>query len=108
MPCPFTSKTWVSALYRDGFLLSEVPIGDGFLNIPEIVAIVRKQRPSTRLLLEMITRDPLEVPVFTDKYWATFPETKRLIPGAYDAFGSRQSNEAADAIGFTEGEATRA
>ncbi|HYI98008.1 MAG TPA: sugar phosphate isomerase/epimerase family protein [Bryobacteraceae bacterium] len=65
-------------LYRDGFLLSEVPIGDGFLNIPEIVAIVRKQRPSTRLLLEMITRDPLAVPVFTDKYRATFPERNGL------------------------------
>ena len=66
------------ALYRDGFLLSELPIGDGFLNIPEMVAIVRKQRPSTRLLLEMITRDPLQVPVFTDKYWVTFPERSGL------------------------------
>jgi sugar phosphate isomerase/epimerase len=77
------------SLYRDGFLLAEVPIGDGFLNISEIVAIVRRSRPSTRLTLEMITRDPLQVPVFTDKYWATFPDrnglylarTMRLVHG---------------------------
>jgi sugar phosphate isomerase/epimerase len=66
------------SLYRDGFLLAEVAIGDGFLNIPEIVGIIRKARPKTRLTLEMITRDPLQVPAFTDKYWATFPERSGL------------------------------
>ncbi|MEJ7604946.1 MAG: hypothetical protein WKF37_01440 [Bryobacteraceae bacterium] len=25
-------------------------------------------------LLEMMTRDPLKVPVYTDKYWVTFPD----------------------------------
>ncbi len=33
-------------------------------------------RPTVRLNLEMITRDPLKVPVFTDRYWATFPNMK--------------------------------
>jgi sugar phosphate isomerase/epimerase len=59
--------------YADGFLLSEVPIGQGMLDIPKMVAMIGKARPKTRLTLEMITRDPLKVPVFTDKYWATQP-----------------------------------
>ena len=59
--------------YEDGFLLSEVPIGEGMLDIPKIVSMIEKARPKTRLTLEMITRDPLKVPAYTDKYWATLP-----------------------------------
>jgi sugar phosphate isomerase/epimerase len=58
--------------YEDGFLLSEVPFGEGFLDLPKIVQTVRRSQPNTRFTLEMITRDPLEIPVFTEKYWATF------------------------------------
>jgi 3-oxoisoapionate decarboxylase len=57
----------------DGFLLSEVPLGDGFLDLKEIVAVLRRTNPSIRLNLEMITRDPLSVPCLTDGYWATMP-----------------------------------
>lgn len=62
------------AEYSDGFLLSEVVFGEGFLNIPSVIATIRKARPKTRMTLEMISRDPLKVPVLTDKYWATFPD----------------------------------
>jgi len=31
--------------------------------------------------LEMITRDPLKIPVFTDKYWATFDDAFSPLPG---------------------------
>ena len=31
--------------------------------------------------LEMITRDPLKVPVFTDKYWVTFDDSYSPLPG---------------------------
>jgi sugar phosphate isomerase/epimerase len=58
--------------YENGFLLSEVPFGDGFLDLRRIVEIVRRSQPNTRFTLEMITRDPLEIPVFTEKYWTTF------------------------------------
>ena len=57
----------------DGFLLSEVPIGTGMLDIPKMIGIIEKARPRTRLTLEMITRNPLKVPALTEKYWATFP-----------------------------------
>jgi sugar phosphate isomerase/epimerase len=57
--------------YADGFLLSEVPLGTGFLDLAKIVATVRRARPETRLNLEMITRDPLKIPCLTTRYWAT-------------------------------------
>ena len=56
--------------YKDGFLLSEVPMGKGFLNLPKIVTLCRKHNPAVTFNLEMITRDPLEIPCRTDGYWA--------------------------------------
>ena len=58
----------------NGFLLSEVPLGEGILNLSAIVNGVRKANPQARFSLEMITRDPLHVPCLTDKYWITFPD----------------------------------
>jgi 3-oxoisoapionate decarboxylase len=58
----------------EGFLLSEVPLGEGMLDIPRIVDIIRKARPDVRFSLEMITRDPLLVPCLTDRYWASFDD----------------------------------
>jgi sugar phosphate isomerase/epimerase len=55
----------------DGFLLSEVPLGEGFLELPKMIALLREARPAIRFNLEMITRDPLRVPCLTDQYWAT-------------------------------------
>ncbi len=60
--------------YEDGFLLSEVPLGEGILNLKKMVATIRQAKPNTRMTLEMITRNPLEVPVYKDKYWVTFPD----------------------------------
>ena len=60
--------------YADGFLLSEMPLGQGMLDMRRIVDTIHAARPQARLTLEMITRDPLKVPCLTDGYWATFPE----------------------------------
>lgn len=67
-------KDMAVASYPDGFLLSEVPMGEGMLDMRRIVATIRKARPEVRLTLEMITRDPLKVPCLTDAYWATFTD----------------------------------
>jgi 3-oxoisoapionate decarboxylase len=61
---------------EDGFLLSEVPLGEGFLDIPKIVSLLRKANPQIRLNLEMITRDPLKVPCLSERYYATFENLK--------------------------------
>jgi sugar phosphate isomerase/epimerase len=67
--------------YEDGFLLSEVPLGEGILDLKQIVELLRKTDPNMIFNLEMITRDPLKIPVFTTKYWATFDDTYSPVPG---------------------------
>jgi sugar phosphate isomerase/epimerase len=58
--------------YQDGFLLSEVPLGKGILDLPKIIALCKKHNPAVAFNLEMITRDPLEIPCLKDDYWAVF------------------------------------
>lgn len=60
--------------YEDGFLFADAPLGEGFLDLPTMVQILRKARPGVRFSLEVITRDPLKVPCLTEKYWATFAD----------------------------------
>jgi 3-oxoisoapionate decarboxylase len=61
----------------DGFRLSEVPLGEGVLDLKAIVGALRKANPKVRFQLEMITRDPLSIPCLTEKYWATLDR----VPG---------------------------
>ncbi len=65
-------KDMAVAPYQDGFLLSEVPLGEGFLDLKKMVSTLRAKDPDMVFDLEMITRDPLKVPIFTPKYWVTF------------------------------------
>jgi sugar phosphate isomerase/epimerase len=60
----------------DGFLLSEVPLGTGMLDLPRMIATLRKVNPRIVINLEMATRDPLRIPCLTDGYFATFPKRK--------------------------------
>src|SRR5687768_3355168 len=77
---------WVAACHlkhmgvvetSDGFLLSEVLLGDGYLDLKAVVGVLRKANPAVRFSLQMITRDPLRIPCLTDDYWATFAD----VPG---------------------------
>jgi sugar phosphate isomerase/epimerase len=73
---PYVFSTHVKDMgveeYPDGFLLSEVPLGKGILDLPKIVSLCKRQNPNVAFSLEMITRDPLEIPCLKDDYWATF------------------------------------
>jgi sugar phosphate isomerase/epimerase len=71
-------KDMAVAEYEDGFLLADVPLGQGLLDMPKIVHILRKAKPEIRFSLEMSTRDPLKVPCLAKKYWATFMN----VPGS--------------------------
>jgi len=72
---PFAISTHVKdmgvAQYEHGFLLSEVPLGAGFLDLARMIQILERANPKIQWNLEMITRDPLEIPYLQDKYWAT-------------------------------------
>lgn len=60
--------------YDDGFLLADIPLGQGSLDLQEMVKIIRAVKPDARFSLELITRDPLEVPVFAESYWPTLQQ----------------------------------
>ena len=67
--------------YEDGFLLSEVVMGTGMLDLKGMVQMLRQKDPNMIFALEMITREPLKIPVYTEKYWATFDDTVSPLPG---------------------------
>ena len=79
---PYVFSTHVKDMaveeYADGFLLSEVPLGQGILDLPKIVSLCQQHNPKVTFNLEMITRDPLEIPCLTSDYWATLAE----VPGS--------------------------
>lgn len=64
--------------FDDGFLLAEVPFGEGCLDLKAIVNTIRSARPEVRFTLEMITRDPLEIPCLREEYWITMSR----VPGS--------------------------
>jgi sugar phosphate isomerase/epimerase len=61
----------------DGFLLAEVPLGRGLLDLHRLVRRIHEARPQARFHLEMITRNPLSIPCLADDYWRTLAE----VPG---------------------------
>jgi hypothetical protein len=63
--------------YEDGFLLCDVPLGAGCLDLKKMVSILRAAQPDACFSLELITRDALKVPCLTEQYWVTFPD----LPG---------------------------
>jgi len=64
--------------YEAGLLLADAVLGDGFLDLPQMVAILKEANRNVQFSLETITRDPLEVPCLSEKYWATFAD----VPGS--------------------------
>ncbi|MEJ5368842.1 MAG: TIM barrel protein [Bryobacteraceae bacterium] len=66
--------------YADGFLLSEVALGKGIVDLKRAVALLRARRPKLRFTMDTLVRDPLKIPCLTEAYWATFeaPDARRL------------------------------
>ncbi|MCE7053361.1 sugar phosphate isomerase/epimerase [Algoriphagus sp. AGSA1] len=79
---PYAFSTHVKDMgvknYEDGFLLSEVPLGEGIVDLKSAVALCKKHNPKINFSLEMITRDPLEIPCMKDSYWTTFDHLSGL------------------------------
>lgn len=74
---PFVVSTHIKDMAvqecEDGFLLSEVPLGQGILDLERMFQIIETANGAVTFNLEMITRDPLVIPCLTERYWATFP-----------------------------------
>jgi hypothetical protein len=60
--------------HEEGFLAADVALGAGIHDLPRMIGALRKAKPGMRLCLEMSTRDPLKVPVFGRKYWASMKD----------------------------------
>jgi sugar phosphate isomerase/epimerase len=75
---PYSFSTHIKDMgvkkYEKGFLLSEVPLGEGIVDLKAAVKLCSKYNPNITFNLEMITRDPLEIPCLEEEYWATFDE----------------------------------
>ena len=59
--------------YEHGFLLADIPLGQGSFDLKRMVTILKRAKPDVRMVLELLTRDPLKVNCLTDTYWATMP-----------------------------------
>ncbi len=62
----------------NGFLLADAALGQGSLPLAEMVRTVRVANPSARFHLEVITRDALKVPIYTEAFWDVF-ETRPAV-----------------------------
>ncbi|MBM3880648.1 MAG: TIM barrel protein [Verrucomicrobia bacterium] len=60
---------------EDGFWLADVPLGDGFLDLPAMVKTLRQAKPNIRFNFETITRDAIKVPILRPGYWTTLADT---------------------------------
>lgn len=60
--------------YEDGFLLGDIPLGQGSFDLKRIVKIIRTAKPDLQFSLEVITRDALKVPWLTAEYWSSVTE----------------------------------
>jgi sugar phosphate isomerase/epimerase len=62
------------APYEDGFLLSEVLFDTGVNDQAALFAKMRSHNPRVNFMQEIITRDPLKIPVLTPAYWQCMPQ----------------------------------
>lgn len=60
--------------YDEGFLLGDIPLGAGSLDLQKMLGIIRQARPQLQFCLEIITRDALAVPCLSDGYWQVVTE----------------------------------
>jgi sugar phosphate isomerase/epimerase len=58
--------------YEDGIRLFDARLGTGIIDLPKVINILRNRQPDIKFNLETMTRDALDVPCFTEKYWATY------------------------------------
>ena len=79
-PYAFTVHLKDQALrgYEDGFLLGDIPLGQGSFDLKRMVEIIRKAKPKVRFALELITRDALKVPCLTDGFFSTMPSSRAI------------------------------
>lgn len=67
-------KDQALAEYEAGFLLGDIPLGQGSFDLKRMVDILQAAKPGLQFCLEIITRDPLQVPCLNESYWHAVTE----------------------------------
>ncbi len=74
---PYTFSVHLSDLavhqVEDGFEMAAAPLGQGILNLPEMLSILRSEAPRVEYHLKMPTIDAQHIPCLRDSYWDTMP-----------------------------------
>ena len=86
-----TSKTRRCANMTRAFSWRTLP-RHGFLDLPRIVKTLRNANPDIKFNLETITRDALEVPVLTERFWVTLRDTPASALARHAAVLKTQSH----------------
>ncbi len=76
-----TSRTWPSSPTKMDSCSPKCRSAKAFSILREWWHPCATKDANMPLDLEMITRDPLKIPVFTDKYWVTFDDSYSPLPG---------------------------
>jgi sugar phosphate isomerase/epimerase len=80
----------------NGFLLAEVPLGRGVLDLRRVIDRIHRAKPHARFHLEMITRNPLSIPCLTEDYWRTMSDVPGVDLARSLAFVRRHGRPAND------------
>jgi sugar phosphate isomerase/epimerase len=65
--------------YSEGLLLLEVLFDTGLTDQAKLFAIMRKANPAVQPTTELIARDPLKVPVLTERYQRVFADAQARV-----------------------------
>ena len=79
-------KDMAAEEHAEGYLISEVPFGIGFIDLKAVTDLVRRHQTQTRFSIEMATRDPLVVPCLAERYWATMGDLPASVLAAALSF----------------------
>ena len=79
------------APYADGFLLSEVLFDTGMTDQAKLFRMMKKANPKIFPTTELITRDPLKVPVKTAAYHAAFADRRPRVDKWLNMVRQRQT-----------------
>ncbi|MCX7011053.1 MAG: sugar phosphate isomerase/epimerase [Candidatus Sumerlaeota bacterium] len=67
-------KDWKAGWTRRGFQFAGCPMGQGVVDLKEIVRLLARHQPDLTLSVESCPFQRFEVPFFEDDWWAGFPQ----------------------------------
>jgi 3-oxoisoapionate decarboxylase len=77
---------------KNGVAVQWVPLGEGNIDFPPIVAKMRELAPDVYTYVKPITgRPPVVIPIYDEKYWASYPKARAFELGRFLALAKSGS-----------------